>query len=212
MIVSAQPCPTRSPESSAILPGLEESAEIARQLVRTTFTAWEMEHLTDSGVLLVTELVANAVQHTNSRYIKVVVSRSSTRFVRIGVVDSARMLPEMTKPGADLLTSGRGLLLIDALCERWGTDMYRLGKQVWGELRVSRPDERGGGEGLRGDTAGDPHADPRSVITRVNQPSCAHSASDARNCSHLYLSRLPVPVNIEAAAAVAHALMAGAVA
>ncbi|WP_329600188.1 ATP-binding protein [Streptomyces pseudovenezuelae] len=156
MIVLAQPYSTRSPEFSAILPGLEESAEIARQLVRTTLNAWETEHLKDSGVLLVTELVANAVQHTNSRYIKVVVSRSNPRFVRIGVVDNARMLPEMTKPGADLLTSGRGLLLVDALCERWGTDMYRLGKQVWGELLVSPPHQQGGGESLRGDTADPP--------------------------------------------------------
>nr|WP_199790262.1 ATP-binding protein [Streptomyces canus] len=156
----AQPYPARSPEFSAILPGLEASAETARQLVRTTLNVWEMEHLTDSGVLLVTELVANAVQHTNSRYIKVVVSRSSTRFVRIGVVDNARMLPEMTKPGADLLTSGRGLLLVDALCERWGTDMYRSGKKVWGELLVSPRHEQGGSEGLRGDTADDPPRRP----------------------------------------------------
>ncbi|MEU0947546.1 ATP-binding protein [Streptomyces canus] len=155
-----QPYPARSPEFSAILPGLEESAEIARQLVRTTLNAWEIERLTDSGVLLVTELVANAVQHTNSRYIKVAVSRSNPRFVRIGVVDNARMLPEMTKPGADLLTSGRGLLLVDALCERWGTDMYRLGKRVWGDLLVSPPHEHGGGDGLRGDTAADPPRPP----------------------------------------------------
>ncbi|MGK3943363.1 ATP-binding protein [Streptomyces caeruleatus] len=153
MIVSAQPCPTRSPDFSAILPGLEESAEIARQLVRTTLNVWELEHLTDSGALLVTELVANAVQHTNSRYIQVVVSRSRPWFVRIGVVDNARLLPEMSKPGADLLTSGRGLVLVDALCERWGTDMYRLGKEVWGELLVSRLHKQGGGEGPCGDKA-----------------------------------------------------------
>ncbi|MFJ7949053.1 hypothetical protein ACIQ6K_36365 [Streptomyces sp. NPDC096354] len=30
---------------------------------------------------------------------------------------------------------GRGLLLVDALSDRWGTDLYHWGKQVWGELK-----------------------------------------------------------------------------
>ncbi|CAM5676200.1 hypothetical protein SGRIM119S_07633 [Streptomyces griseorubiginosus] len=178
MIVSAQPCPTRSPGLSAILPGLEESAEIARQLVRATLHAWQVEHLTDSAVLLVSELVANAVQHTNSRYIEVVISRPGTRFVRIGVIDTASALPEMTRPGADLLTSGRGLLLIDALCERWGTDMYRVGKHVWGELLVDQPHERGSGAGLGKNTADDLTAGPHHVITHHCQRApTAHDAA-----------------------------------
>ncbi|MFG2792263.1 ATP-binding protein [Streptomyces sp. NPDC048419] len=134
MIVSAQPRPTGHPGYSETLPGLEESAEAARKLVRIALAAWHLDSLIDSGVLIVTELVANAVKHTNSRSIRIVVSRPSRQFVRIGVVDTARVLPEMTKPGVDLLTSGRGLLLIDALADRWGTDMHPWGKQVWGEL------------------------------------------------------------------------------
>jgi serine/threonine-protein kinase RsbW len=113
---------------------MEESAEAARKLVKTALAAWHLDELTDSGALLVTELVANAVKHTNTRNIRVVVSRPSERFVRIGVVDKARAMPQMVKPSDDLLTSGRGLLLIDALAERWGTDVYRWGKQVWAEL------------------------------------------------------------------------------
>ncbi|MFJ3665091.1 ATP-binding protein [Streptomyces sp. NPDC090106] len=126
--------PTGHPGYSETLPGLEESAEAARKLVRTALATWHLDELTDAGTLVVTELVANAVKHTNARHIRVVVSRPSERFVRIGVVDRARVMPEMTKPGDDLMTCGRGLLLIDALAERWGTDMYRWGKQVWAEL------------------------------------------------------------------------------
>jgi serine/threonine-protein kinase RsbW len=138
MIVSAQPRPTGHPGYSETLPALEESAEAARKLVRIALAVWHLDDLTDSGVLLVTELVTNAVKHTNTRNIRVVVSRPSERFVRIGVVDKARVMPEMVNAGDDLLTSGRGLLLIDALAERWGTDMYRWGKQVWAEL-LSEP-------------------------------------------------------------------------
>ena len=134
MIVSAKPHHTGHPGYSETLPGLEESAETARRLVRTALAAWHMEELTDTAILLVSELVANAVKHTNSRVIRVVVTRPGERFVRIGVVDKARLLPELAKPSDDLLTSGRGLLLVDALAERWGTDLYRWGKQVWAEV------------------------------------------------------------------------------
>uniref|UniRef100_A0AAU1IB35 ATP-binding protein n=1 Tax=Streptomyces sp. NBC_00180 TaxID=2903632 RepID=A0AAU1IB35_9ACTN len=142
MIVSTKPRPTGHPGYSETLPGLEESAEVARKLVRMALATWHLDELTDSGMLLVTELVANAVRHTNSRNIRVVISRPSERFVRIGVVDKALLMPEMTKPGDDPLTHGRGLLLIDALAERWGTDLYRWGKQVWAELAALPREER----------------------------------------------------------------------
>ncbi|MEW2072338.1 hypothetical protein AB0941_01660 [Streptomyces sp. NPDC013433] len=48
------------------------------------------------------------------------------------------MLPKLAKPGDDLLTGGRGPLLVDALAERWSTDLYRWGTQVWAEL-MSEP-------------------------------------------------------------------------
>jgi anti-sigma regulatory factor (Ser/Thr protein kinase) len=140
MIVSAKPHHTGHPGYSETLPGLEESAETARKLVRTALAVWHLEELTDTAILLVSELVANAVKHTNSRVIRVIVTRPSERFVRIGVVDKARVMPEFVKPGDDLLTSGRGLLLVDALAERWGTDLYRWGKQVWAEV-MSEPAE-----------------------------------------------------------------------
>ncbi|MGW5404223.1 ATP-binding protein [Streptomyces spiralis] len=134
MILPAKPHPTGHPGYSETLPGLEESAEVARNLVRTALAAWYLDELTDTAILLVSELVANAVKHTSSRVIRVIVTRPSERFVRIAVVDRARVMPELVKPGDELVASGRGLLLVDALAERWGTDLYRWGKQVWAEL------------------------------------------------------------------------------
>ncbi|MGW3291483.1 ATP-binding protein [Streptomyces sp. NPDC001002] len=134
MPVTTTPRPTGHAGYSETFPAVEESAEAARKLVRIALAAWNLDDLADSGVVLVTELVANAVKHTNTRHIRVVVSRPSERFVRIGVTDKARVMPEMAKRGDDLLTSGRGLLLIDALADRWGTDMHHWGKLVWAEL------------------------------------------------------------------------------
>lgn len=134
MIVSAKPHHTGHPGYSETFPCREESAGTARKLVRTALAAWHLEELTDTAILLVTELVANAVKHTGSRVIRVIVTRPSKRYVRIGVVDKARVLPEPAQPGDDLLVSGRGLLLVEALAERWGSDLYGWGKQVWAEV------------------------------------------------------------------------------
>ncbi|MFJ9909809.1 ATP-binding protein [Streptomyces sp. NPDC101152] len=113
---------------------MEESAESARKLVRAALVAWQLEELAEAGSLVVTELVANSVQQTNSRHIQVAVLRRSEGFVRIAVADSARIAPTMAQPAQDLPTSGRGLLIISALAEHWGTDIHRFGKQVWAEL------------------------------------------------------------------------------
>ncbi|MET8830396.1 ATP-binding protein [Streptomyces sp. NPDC004610] len=111
----------------------------------TALSAWRLEKLADDGKLLVTELVANAVKHTNSRSIRVVISRPSTRYVRIAVVDTSRTMPEIPEVNGsdgedgdlslkDVSLGGRGLILVDALSERWGTDLFPWGKRVWGEL------------------------------------------------------------------------------
>ncbi|MFF9123073.1 ATP-binding protein [Streptomyces sp. NPDC014889] len=134
MILPARPHHTGHPGYSETLPALEESAAAARKLVRTALAAWYLEDLEDTAILVVSELVANAVKHTKSRLIRVVISRPNERFVRVGVVDKARVMPELPKPDEDLPTSGRGLLLVDALAECWGTDPHRWGKQVWAEL------------------------------------------------------------------------------
>lgn len=141
MTVSAMPRPTGHPGYSETLPCLEESAEVARRLIRTALAAWHLEELTDTGILLVSELVGNAVKHTNSHLIRVIISRPSEQWVRIGVTDKSTVIPEMQKSNGDSLpTSGRGLLLIDAMTDRWGTDLYRWGKHVWAELKVEDAD------------------------------------------------------------------------
>ncbi|MGY0057224.1 ATP-binding protein [Streptomyces sp. LZ34] len=112
-----------------------ESAEVARKLVRAALTAWGQEDLIEDAVLVITELVSNAVNHARLESIRVVVTRPSEKFVRLGVVDRSRTMPLMRTDSNGDNTRGRGLLLVDALTDRWGTDRYRWGKHVWGEMR-----------------------------------------------------------------------------
>lgn len=103
------------------LPCAEASATEAKQLVRTALSAWALDHLADTSSLMVCELVANAVRHTRSRSIRVQVDRPSPGWVRLAVVDKSSRTPELRKP-EEADEHGRGLLLIDALADRWGYD------------------------------------------------------------------------------------------
>ncbi|WP_246144550.1 ATP-binding protein [Actinacidiphila oryziradicis] len=95
--------------------------------MRTALAAWGLERLLDDGILIVTELVANAVQHTEGRRIRVSISSPSENYVRIGVVDKSRTMP-VRRVADDNDVRGRGLALVDALTSRWGTDRVPWGK------------------------------------------------------------------------------------
>ncbi|WUH23668.1 ATP-binding protein [Streptomyces sp. NBC_00448] len=133
MTVTTIARPRGHPGYSETLPCVVESAEIARQLVRTVLSAWGLDDLVPDGTLIVTELVANAAQHTRGPLIRVTVDRPSSAIVRIGVVDRSHTLPQLRQPDSDD-ERGRGLALVDSLTERWGTDRLPLGKRVWGVL------------------------------------------------------------------------------
>ncbi|MDX3578115.1 ATP-binding protein [Streptomyces sp. FL07-04A] len=120
------------------LPAARQSAEAARRFVETALSVWHLECLTDAGVLVASELVTNAVTHTDSSRIRIAVRRTGEQSVRIGVTDTAPVPPAPAVPAATLSTNGRGLLLVDALAERWGTTLHDSGKEVWAEL-LSEP-------------------------------------------------------------------------
>ncbi|MFE5590904.1 ATP-binding protein [Streptomyces sp. NPDC056549] len=127
-------CPTGHPAYSQTLPREPQSAGVARRLVRTALTVWGLDALTEDATLVITELVANAVDHSRLPSIRVIVSRPSMNRVRLGVVDRSKTLPLLRTASYRDQIRGRGLLIVDALAEQWGTELYRWGKQVWVEL------------------------------------------------------------------------------
>jgi serine/threonine-protein kinase RsbW len=140
MTVTATPRPTGHPGYSQTLPREPESAAIARKLVRTALAAWGLEDLIESGTLIISELVSNAVEHARLDSIRVIISRPSPTLVRLAVVDRSKVIPIIRTDSNGDQTRGRGLLLVDAFSDRWGTDLYRWGKKVWGELRCEDED------------------------------------------------------------------------
>jgi CheY-like chemotaxis protein len=113
------------------LPNQPLSGRRARRFVRGHLTRWRCVHLLDDAELLTTELVNNAVLHTDSS-IELRLRLRQGR-VRIAVRDSGGGLPE--RRSGDLeATGGRGLLLVAAMATDWGATAGPDGKTVWFEL------------------------------------------------------------------------------
>ncbi|MEV6740986.1 ATP-binding protein [Streptomyces sp. NPDC051104] len=124
-------------EADVPLPSRPESAAIARRLAQVVILRqWGLgPRMTEDAVLLVSELVGNAVRHTGARVFGLRMRRRRG-WIRIEVRDPSRGLPCLM-PVQELDLSGRGLFLVDKLADRWGVDLLPRGKTTWFEMRVA---------------------------------------------------------------------------
>ena len=98
-----------------------ESARAARRFVDRTLAGWDGPEARDDAVLLVDELVTNAIRHA----------------LYVEVYDADPALPVLRNPGPTQ-TSGRGLPTVAALADVWGVRPEPVGKVVWFQLAASR--------------------------------------------------------------------------
>jgi anti-sigma regulatory factor (Ser/Thr protein kinase) len=129
-------------------PGPAAAAE-ARGQVRAAIRAWEIPVDPDVAVLLVSELVTNAIGHEAGETIVLAITCSFGQ-LRVDVHDTSRALPMLVDASADA-EAGRGLMLVAALSATWGAYRTPAGKAVYFTLAFE-PGLTGGGE--RGQTWG----------------------------------------------------------
>ncbi|KAB2974891.1 ATP-binding protein [Streptomyces sp. SS1-1] len=124
-------------EAEVPLPSRPESAATARRLTQTVvLRQWALgPRMAEDAVLLVSELVGNAVRHTGARVFGLRMRRRRG-WIRIEVRDPSRGLPCLM-PVQEMDVSGRGLFLVDKLADRWGVDLLPRGKTTWFEMRVT---------------------------------------------------------------------------
>ncbi|SBT94846.1 Anti-sigma regulatory factor (Ser/Thr protein kinase) [Streptomyces sp. DI166] len=124
-------------EAEVPLPSRPESAATARRLAQVVvLRQWGLTaKMTEDAVLLVSELVGNAVRHTGARVFGLRMRRRRG-WIRIEVRDPSRGLPCLM-PVQEMDVSGRGLFLVDKLADRWGVDLLPRGKTTWFEMRVA---------------------------------------------------------------------------
>jgi anti-sigma regulatory factor (Ser/Thr protein kinase) len=114
----------------------DHSARHIRAIARSLLAEWEMTGLTDAVELGVTELVANVVRHVRDRRCEVLVLRTPGG-VRVEVTDGCGRLPVCPAEPEPDAESGRGLLLLDAVADKWGVDTRGgAGKTVWFECAM----------------------------------------------------------------------------
>lgn len=94
------------------------------------------EPLAETLVLLISELVTNAVVHTGCPAVLRMLfgaGAAEAGTVRVEVADSCARPPRPRHADGDD-TNGRGLELVDGLADRWGWRPEGAGKSIWCEV------------------------------------------------------------------------------
>ncbi|MFC1413953.1 SpoIIE family protein phosphatase [Streptacidiphilus sp. N1-12] len=107
----------------------------ARQELRSIMHDWAAPDQVDAAVLLASELLANVLVHTETEAVLVagMSGPPGARRLRIEVADRSDELAHRRSPG-EMASSGRGLILLDLLSDRWGMQPRGEGKAVWFDL------------------------------------------------------------------------------
>ncbi|MFJ7274123.1 ATP-binding protein [Kitasatospora sp. NPDC098663] len=130
-------CAAHRPRTfAARLDSRTESTPVARQLLRAYLAALPSgDRYSDTAELLLGELFANAVQHTDApadRLIEIRFSLTPDHRLRLKVHDAGTGRPSLHTPTPDD-EHGRGVLLVNELAEKWGCCPRAggIGKFVW---------------------------------------------------------------------------------
>ncbi|KDN82866.1 SpoIIE family protein phosphatase [Kitasatospora cheerisanensis] len=132
--------------AAATFEPVDRSAAAARGFVRDALLGWDLPEVVDDAVVLVSELVTNAVVHAGTAAEVACLREEDT--VRIEVTDRH---PERGLPSFANVTlnsdryadpdgeGGRGLLMCSALSSSWGVEYAAGRKTVWFRLALPEP-------------------------------------------------------------------------
>ncbi|MGW0767199.1 ATP-binding protein [Streptomyces sp. NPDC002676] len=104
----------------------------ARREVRELLRHWGRPGRSEIAELLTSELVTNALVHTDDEAVLTAVVGPGG--LRVEVRDFMARRPHLRTPEADGDTHGRGLVLVQSLADAWGVRPHGVGKSVWFEL------------------------------------------------------------------------------
>jgi anti-sigma regulatory factor (Ser/Thr protein kinase) len=123
----------------ADLPPTAVAPKVARRLVAELLLAWDQPHLdtlADDALLVVSELVTNAVVHAgaDSGVLHLDIRTDQNGSLHVGVSDGSSIPPFVKEPTGDA-EGGHGLPIVTQLSARWGVESTDTGgKRVWVEL------------------------------------------------------------------------------
>jgi anti-sigma regulatory factor (Ser/Thr protein kinase) len=106
---------------------------LARAFLRAALRTWQLDGFGAVTELLTDELVSNVVRHVAAPMTVRAICRPER--IRVEVDDPSTERPRLMHPDQETMR-GRGILLVDALADEWGTDVHDAGKTVWFEIDV----------------------------------------------------------------------------
>jgi GAF domain-containing protein/anti-sigma regulatory factor (Ser/Thr protein kinase) len=113
---------------------LPDAVMHARRFTARTLRSWKVTQEMDAALLVVSELVTNAMVHTRGE-VRLDLTLTGDR-LRVAVSDSSPRAPARQASVDWESTGGRGLLLVEAVSQSWGSVPLSGGKQVWGEIAL----------------------------------------------------------------------------
>ncbi|MFD3483351.1 ATP-binding protein [Streptomyces sp. NPDC058665] len=115
-----------------------------RRAMRLHLSLWGLSDLEDVAQICVSELVANVINHVGPGIPVTLAVSTDGAHLRIELsAPDTRAVPTLLTPKSDM-ESGRGLMILDAVADRWGVISRANSKAVWCELAtgLEAPSER----------------------------------------------------------------------
>jgi anti-sigma regulatory factor (Ser/Thr protein kinase) len=144
--MNATQSPLTAPRFTMQFSSTPRGARLARRMCGNRLDAWGVPYGSDAHdvlTLIAAELCANAVRHghvSGRDFHLLLTADAATRTVRIEVSDTrGERLPALAPSRPNCAEGGRGLLLVEALADRWGHCPRAAGgpgKTVWAEYAV----------------------------------------------------------------------------
>ena len=117
------------------LPACGLPVRLARQVTREVLAAWQLAHVEETAVLLVSELVTNAVRDAASTDAITLELEVVHTWLRIEAYRCQPGLP-LPRTTSEFDESGFEFALVDSLADKWGVRETVTGKTAWAELDV----------------------------------------------------------------------------
>lgn len=157
------------------VPFLAEPREVAglRRVLQMHMAFWGLPEVVAPAQICVSELVANVIRHVGEGTPTTLAVSIQGTHVRIELRDpDTRALPTLLAPDPDV-ESGRGMLLVDELADRWGVALRPDSKVVWCELATTLTSpfgHTGGPRVTRSEALLTSYAARRPLGTETNSP------------------------------------------
>jgi anti-sigma regulatory factor (Ser/Thr protein kinase) len=130
------PVPPRRSLTLSPTPGAPAEA---REFTHEICVEWGIGRVANLAELVASELVTNAVMHARTQIAVTLRLSGDTLSVAVRDGDPRPMFRPAPGSGAPSDEHGRGLLLLDAMADAWGSTPTADGKVVWANINVRRP-------------------------------------------------------------------------